>query len=525
MGSYAAIADLSEMYYAAVNTGLVVVNNMGCETADEKKKLADLITVKFAHNNHIDVIPKCNCPDGSITQLRGNYNRGKQCPACGSKVANHLGEDLRYDVWIEAPENIDSLMLPLLWMMLRNTKAFKVGGFDYVLYLADRSYQPNCMPPSSLGLVTELMNNHGIERGWNSFVRNFEWVLKVLLSLGENKSKRRRVYEFKDVTDEPLWQFYQAYKPLLFPKKLPIPNRAASVIEETNYGFVQEDNVTDICNVVQLMASIEQSSIGDRKFSVENTKRATTGKKEVRIVQVMNGLYNYYDHYLDKHIRPKLGEIRKELVSWRDNFAWRNVIVSRTDKHRYDGLVIPWTSANVVLKYHILNHLIRIGNFSPNELLYLHSWATVNYEEVFYRVIKRIIADSPNGRLWSLIHRNPTLTTASAQLMGVDDVFKDPRVQAIWLPILSVVGPNADFDGDELNQLLMNTKLLLKEFDNFRPHHSALSVSDYKKQSSFISKPKPVLANLDAYFARKRNEPADPEKMVKMAMLPEVKQE
>lgn len=522
MGTYAAPSDVESMYYSAVNSGLVIINDLGSETVEEKQRLAELITVKFGNNNHIDIIPKCNCPDGSEHQLRGIYYKGMRCPACNSVVSNHLGEDLKYEAWIVAPEGIDSFMLPLLWMMLRNVKAFKVGGFDFVMYLADRSYQPNCLPPTALALVEEKMQELNMERGWNGFIRNFETALQILLSLGENKSKRQRVFEFKYVADEPLWIFYHTFKHLLFPKMLPLPNRAASVIEETNFGFLQEDNVTDICDVAQTMAAIEQSSIGDRKYAKEPSKKATVGKKEVRIVKVMNGLYNYYDHYLNTHIRPKLGVIRKGVVGWRDNFSNRNVIVSRTDIHRYDSLVMPWTSANVVMKYHVLNHLIRIANFSPNELLQLHLWATINYDELFYKILKKIIADSPGGRYWTLIHRNPLLTTASAQLQGVDDVCKDPRVQAIWFSILATVGANADFDGDELNMLLMNTTRLLQEFENFRPHHSAFSVTDYKMQSRFISKPKPVLANLSAHFDRMKKETPDPVKLAKMSVLPEV---
>lgn len=526
MGSYVGVKRLQEMYYHGVNTGLLIINDMDCETVEEKQKLADLITVKFSANNYVDVIPKCNCPDGSETQLRGVYNRGKHCPACNSKVANHFGEDMNYDAWIKAPEGIDCLMLPLLWMMLRQTKAFKVGGFDFVLYLADKSYQPLCLPPTALPLVEEKMRELGISRGWNSFTRNFEFMLKVLLSLPENRSKRQRSFFFKDVTEEPLWIFYQRFKDLLFPTVLPLPKRASSVIEENTFGITQEDNVTEIRNIAHLMASIEQASVGDWKFMGEepttgSQKGATIGKKEVRIVKVMNSFNNYYEHYINAHIRPKLGEVRKNLASWRDNFSNRNVIISETGVHRYDGLKMPWTSANVVLKYHILNHLMRLANFSPNELLRLHLWSTINYDEVFYAIIKRIIKDSPDGRLWTIIHRNPTLTTASAQLQGVDDVFKDPRIQAIAFSILSVIGPNADFDGDELNMLLMNTFKLLKNFENFRSHHSALSVTDYKTLSRFISKPKPVLANQDAYFNRVRDEEPDPAKLELMSRFAE----
>lgn len=449
MGIYGVIQDMDKEFNSVSGSNPIIVNDLKCNTEQERAAFDALIMSKFS-KDVLSNIPSCDCPENTKGRLHGKYYIGQKCTICGTVVTNHLDDPLISNLWLRCPEDITAFINPRIWMMLCDE--FTKGKFNYIEWFTCNPYRAPVKTPPNIPLIESL----NIPRGYNNFIKHFDQIMEVLFNLDNNKSKRNRQYVFKPVT-HPLYQMIKDNRKLIFCQYLPLPNKSTIIAEETNIAVYMETNVMDIKDAALIITNIKKSVMDKniRKSDDELQRLQERGDveersvsirdKENRVVQAIKALCRYYTYFDYKIIRPKPGLVRKHILGCRDNFSSRNVIISNTGIHKYNELIMPWTTAIAKYKYHILNKLLKDArNFSPNELLQIHYESALVYKESIYKIIRELIQESPYGGIPELFHRNPTIVRASIQLMLTVDVFKDPRCMATAMPIDAVVGPNAD---------------------------------------------------------------------------------
>jgi len=102
--------------------------------------------------------------------------------------------------------------------------------------------------------------------------------------------------------------------------------------------------------------------------------------------------------------------------------------------------------------------------------------------------------------------------------MFITLVKTDPSIPTISLSILSVVGLNADFDGDQLNGTLSIDEYTANELKALAPHKSVFDLNAPRKVSKNLSIPKPVVSTI-ANFMHHPNISVDITKLPAMESL------
>jgi len=194
----------------------------------------------------------------------------------------------------------------------------------------------------------------------------------------------------------------------------------------------------------------------------------------------------------------KEGLSRSHLFAGRLHHTFRGVIVSLTDNHDYDELHIPWSIAVMVLKVHILNKLFRRG-YTPKQAFSFINEHIVVYNPLMDEIFQELIAESPYGGIPCTFGRNPTLVRGSIQLFRITKVKTDPEINAISLSVLAIKNPNADFDGDALNGILILDDAMYQKLRKLAPHYSALDTRKPRTISRGLDFYSPFVSTLDRF--------------------------
>lgn len=77
------------------------------------------------------------------------------------------------------------------------------------------------------------------------------------------------------------------------------------------------------------------------------------------------------------------------------------------------------------------------------------------------------------------------------------------------------------FDGDEMNGTLCIDNWTADEVEPLAPHKSTLDLSEPRRISGNLAKPKPVVSTIAHWLETAGDEPPDPEKMARMMAIPD----
>ena len=134
-------------------------------------------------------------------------------------------------------------------------------------------------------------------------------------------------------------------------------------------------------------------------------------------------------------------------------------------------------------------------------------------DEEIAEILNELIEESPYATIRSgkkgipiVLQRNPTLDRLSAQLLYVTK-FKSDNLEdnTIGLSVLVLKGPNADFDGDALNLLLITDRKLFEQFYNMSTHLGIQDLHKPRSVSGIVSIPAPTCSTLCGYFSEHEN--------------------
>jgi len=493
MPIYQKLINVNALYHQQLSPATVILNDLGSKTEQERQKLKDLVMTHYT-SDMINRIPKCDC--GKIT---GEANIGvfHNAPNCNSYVKPLFTDTVSSTVWIRRPEGLSKIISPVVWTLLNNR--FSKSGFQAIQWLTNPKYQYHS---KSQKIVDNLLKSGLTPGGYNYFVDNFFKIIKILFYARDFKlNKKIEVDRLLDLLvlnsgnnklqDIEINGFIRENESCIFSDYLPMPNKIFLVVEQANMGLVYIDKTTlkPVIDAVTMMAGMDTPG-----------PRNNVPKKELRFVQVLNRLSEYHRLHIVNNYSQKEGMFRKHVFGTRTNLSFRAVASSITKEHVYDEILPPWCVMATTFEYHITSKLLNMINLKTNrpwvlndivELIYSHVY---KYNELLDNILKEIIAESPNDGIVCLIGRNPSLKKGSIQRVRIKDFKRDPFDKTVGISILIITAPNCDFDGDELNILILIDNYLIDMVYNLSPHFNIFEPGVPFKMSNNIALPKLVVA-------------------------------
>ena len=527
MGVSLRLLNFDDMFHRHSSRVPIIINDFS-ETSEEDKEALNLMIYTKYSTDLLSNLPSCKC--GEVVgqhNARDGDRPGVICSNCHVECTAPLEQKLEAVVWMKAPEGVRALMNPIVWTMLcgRLTRS----GFEVSRWLTDTTYKPTVKFPAVMEQVQEL----NIPRGYNHFIDHFEEITDALFDLKGFKTPGakmitgnffERIYEktrgkIGKILDklfgtkskremDPLHLLLKEQRDCIFSQYAPIPNRALLVIEETNVGTYVDPIVTGAVDAIRTIVGI------DSPLSSHSVRT-----KENRTVKALAQMAAFHDELARTTLAKKEGIFRKHVFGTRSHFSFRGVISSLTDKHDYDEIHIPWGIGVSLLNLHLTGKLLRRG-FTPNEakaFLYEHAQ---KYHPLLDELFKLLISECPYKGLPVVFQRNPSLERGSAQAMFITTVKSDVEVPTVSLSILSVVGYNADFDGDQLNGTLAIDLMTAEQLRKLAPHMSVFGLDTPRAVTRNLSIPKPVVATIANWIHWPDNE-VEIDKLQRMEAIPD----
>lgn len=489
MGIYKKIVDYDRMF-ADLTITPTIINDLPNLSDSDRIRNNDLIYSQ--HSSMFSTTPRCNC--GALMEER---RIGLICDKCGTPVREVLEGDMEPELWMRPPRGIgvDVFINLGVMQLLSNyfSKSKKPPKDSYILQTtgkpkrAQEAFNPllwlTCTDyhPKNAETFIEAMKAAGLKRGYSNFVKNLKHNLDTLLNMPQFTKSQALKQELISVLN--------GAGKAIYCKRLPLIKRELVVVENEAMSRFMDSTVPLAVNAARQLLGIDTPGQELRVQAREN-----------RTAKTILGLNHFTMEYGRSNVGSKQGLARKQMFSTRVETSGRAVITSITSPHRYDELHCPWPVAVGMLRTHLQNYLVRFG-FTPLEMVELLSYATSNWHPLIESIFKTIFQQSPEKGMTVTFVRNPSLERASIQLLLMSMVKADPSDQSFGFSILSVVGCNADFDGDEMSATLMPDRTMVEMFEPLKPHKSAHSITNYRTMSGNFAWSKPVVSTISAAVA------------------------
>jgi hypothetical protein len=404
---------------------------------------------------------------------------GVVCHLCNTVVKEPLEQNIEPMLWMRSPHGVEKLISPIVWCMLDLHFNKSRAGFNILEYIANSSYSLSGIKEPNW--LQEIINRFP-ERGYNYFVRNFWEILDYLFEMKPLKKKG----------SEQLKQLLINNKDCIFTSYIPLVNKTLLVVEDTTIGKYVDPMVVGAIDAIQTIACIDSAT---SKFNLRN--------KENRVIKTIVKLSQFYYNYAKDGLASKGGWFRKHVYGSRAHFAFRAVITSETDPHRYDKITIPWSTMVNMLRLHLVNKLLKIDFTTTRAIEFLNE-NTNKYNELLHELFNELVRESKDGiGLPCTVQRNPSLHRGSKQLGYIDAVHTDPRIPSCKISDLILKTLNADFDGDSLNFTMLLDNHVTELFKPLESHNSMFELGKPRSMSIAASIPKPIIATAANWLALK----------------------
>lgn len=418
MGIHVEMVDM-EQVFENLNHKPIFANDYDVSDPDQHEALCNVFLMQYS-SDHIEIDASCSCGE-----IRGSYNEGITCPNCNSEVTSTADQQVESNIWLRAPKGVNGLILPEAYVILQ--KKLTQSSFSYLNWLIDRSYVPDTYSTNDTAVRDRerMAAKFGEHRDLNYFIANFPDILKFILN------ETAIVKTLKERQD--LFDFCQENQHLFFPRVLAIPSRLCFVVEKTNTGIYIDKNLNSGIGAVITIATASSPRFEDKPRMVMN-----------RVVKALNMLGDFYRSYFSDVLSQKVGTFRKHIFGSRLHFTGRAVITSLSEPHHYQDLHIPYGLGVQLLKYHIINKLLRRG-YSANECLEFVKTNTAKTCQLMRDIINELIAETPGGRGFPVaLTRNPSLRRGSTQAFYVNVIKEDIGDNTISMSVIVLAEPNAD---------------------------------------------------------------------------------
>lgn len=442
------------------------VNNFDITVSEDRQELNRLLMTRY-DGDCLSPIPKCDCG-----KLKTEAKVGKRCGICFTEVRAITERRLESNLWMKPPDGIVALVHPQMWIIL--SEAMTSLKVNCLMWLCDPYYKPKSVTEG----LRRLMALE-IPRGMNHFIRNFDEIFERIYA-------EKGIIKINDQQGrKDLYEYVRENRHKLFPEHLPFPSKLCFVAERSSGITYADTSMTEAINPARAISSLSTGIIP-----------VNLRTKESRTIRALEQLALYYSSYAGKPSGAKPGIIRKHIVGSRSHFTARAVISSITEAHNHDECLLPWSLSVLLLKLHLTNLLDKMGK-SPNEINKLIHESVNRYDPLIDALFDQLLG-SGHG-VWIILQRNPSLKRASAQCLRVSGIRKDPTVNTIGLSVLCLRGPNADFDGDELNVTLILDEYHLDAAKRLLPYLSFMDLKTPWAASKNSEIPAPVISTINIF--------------------------
>lgn len=466
----------------------VIINTLRNQTEEDRTKFLDMIMTRYS-SDCISLAPVCQCG-----ATKGRSKMHQRCGVCNKFPTSVTEDEIDPIIWLERPEGVEKLMNLAMWSMLgdRLTRS----GFNFFEWLVDTDYRPSVKTPVA---ITEKILASGIKRGYNNFVKNFDQYIKILFfDIKEFRKKRNEV--------DWHWELIQRDRSKIFCERLPLPNKAMTILEKTNLGRFLDPIMKDVISSFWDLVSI------DRDFIPRHERH-----REKKTVKALIRYNNYQENYSKENYCQKQGLIRRNFAGSRQDYSYRFVIISITGSHDMREVHAPWRVGLTTFRPMILNKLIKRG-WSNKDAVNLIMTHIDKYHPLLSELMDEMIAETPgsNGYMMSetfdrdinlsgagfpqITQRNPSLLQASAVRTFLTQFKKDPSDKTVSISILICPGQNADFDGDEENNSLALDKPMALTMEALDPMYNLCAIDTPFKVCGNFSFPKPDAVTLSQFL-------------------------
>ena len=470
MGTHLGLENYNELF-ASITTEPIIVNKLLDTLENERKNFDENFFVTYTDTDLMDTIPKCPC-----THTRGQHHidrrgKGTICKKCRMPVQAVLNKPIEPIIWVEKPEGVDALINPQAWRLLSEFYSLSNNSnqrFNIIKYLTNTDYRPNRVQHGRwMDYLDDMLKDMKAERGLNTFYWHFDEIIGKISEIPKFTSTKDKKEKLRK-----MMIFIAMYRKNIFADQIPIHNKTILVIENTRYGTYMDTTLKTIIDAVRNIAGIDSDIKG---FSIS--------QKENRSSKLSESLSEFGEDYEKSFLAGKPGLIRKHVYATRCWYSFRAVINSLTEPHHHDELHMPWPLAVTTFRMHLMGKLMTRGYGYNDASAYLN-YHTYIFNPLLDELFDELISESPyelsptielsivNGvrtprRLEDgsydatdneykprrgipcVFGRNPSMYRTSIQRMFVTKIKKDPKIMSISYPIISVAGPNADFDGKQ----------------------------------------------------------------------------
>lgn len=467
MGVHTEMVDFDEEFMQ-LDIEPIVVNNYNTSIPEEKEALDRHLFTHYQGTDVIEEAASCDC--GHTTKV---YNIGVVCDVCNTTVQSTTDRPIESMLWIKAPEGVKALISPEAWMVLE--PAMRVREFNILEFLTNTDYRYDINRINSKETrrkINKLLANK-IPRGWNNFIEKFDEIMEFLFNasvIDSNKTNKKE-----------LWRFVQENKHRFFPQHLPIPSKICFVVESTTSGVYIDKPLGLAMDAVLTIASIRSSPVPYKPAVIQN-----------RVAKSVRELTKFYYEYTRSRLAKKPGMFRRHVFGSRLHFSGRAVITSISDPHVGDELHIPWGMATQLFKYHLANKLLKRG-YSANGALEFIYTNVLKYNPILDELFQELIQEAPDGGPSCVFQRNPTLQRGSTQQFRITLVKPDVADNTVSMSVINLRAPNADFDGDQLNMILILDNELRKATERLAPHLWVLSPDNPRQIAGNLELQGPVV--------------------------------
>lgn len=494
-GIFLDLEDFADLYSRCARPP-TFVNDLDQNDVASRERLNELLLTTY-ESDTLESVPSCSCGN-----LHGGTSDVTQvCEICGTSPAIPAEREIESQLWIRTPDGVRGLIHPLLLGYL--DRFFGSNGASIIQYLMDPFYRPKKKSPQLMQI-----DRSPHRRGLNYFIDNFDAVFEFLL-YGVSISKTKKA-------KERFAHFIRRNRTKLFPKALPIPSKITFIVESTPTGKFGDGTIESALDAVRTIGGISSGVECPRLDQLES-----------KAFRASMQLMNFYDVQYSKSLSPKPGWFRRHVFGSRPAFSFRAVISSLSEEHRYNEVHLPWSLSVSLFKQHLRNKLQRRG-FSPSASNQYVNDHIETYSPLLDELFQELIAEATeqsrtesirnaNSILHNLpnippelvydqgipcvIQRNPSLKRLSAQRFFITKIKTDPAINTISLSVLVLKGPNADFDGDALNGILILDAVMRRGLEKLASHYGVMDMHTPWKLSGDIALPGPVLSTIDHWLS------------------------
>lgn len=477
------------LYKELSNSGMkpIIVNDFQHEFSERKciDSVNELIRTHYG-TDELDTIPRCD--GGHIT---GGYNEGLVCPICNTVVERVVDKPLVSQIWLRPPKGIAAFINPRFWNLFESI--FWTKKFNLIEWLTSRYYTPggkgeaNTTNDPKVQKVIKALEKAGIKRGFEFFYNNFDMVMNEVLqpkpylyhktASGDKECPER--YQSRESICIKMRAIVREYRHCIFSHYLPFPSKLIMVSEEGGgVGYIDK-NMPMAFDALKTIVQIERPGMPLRQQTLET-----------KTMKANRAFALYYRNFRKNSYGKKPGMVRRQQGSTRSPHTGRAVIAPRALQHNYDELHTPWAWTISLMRTMIANKLLRMF-FTPQEIFLFVDKCIVNSDgpdgDLMEGIFNTLIDESPEGGIAVAMLRNPTLERLSNQLFKITKVIRDTNVNAILMSVLTIKGPNADYDGDQLQVKLLVDAVERAQFSRLRSHLGFMNADKNMEVNSAIT--------------------------------------